>query len=164
MSNTAHKTSHTFVDAGKKLEDAASTAWSFTFLGAFGFVILILIWSGLLPLDISYGTLLFGTIIMGILFLTFILIGIWAFLDRKKLRSIKAKEDASICQIRQWFQEYYSADAISNGMDEEDLSIDQLYFLRSENISRLLTEQFPEMEESFAEYMLENIYQMYFPD
>lgn len=164
MSDTEHKTPHTYVDAGKKLEDAASTAWSFTFLGALGFIILILIWAGILPLSISYGTLLLGTIIMGILFLIFILVGIRAFFDRRRLRSVKAKEDANICQIRQWFQEYYSADAISNGMDEEDLSIEQLYFLRSENISRLLAEEFPELEESFAEYMLENIYQMYFPD
>lgn len=164
MSDTEHKTPHTYVDAGKKLEDAASTAWSFTFLGALGFIILILIWAGILPLSISYGTLLLGTIIMGILFLIFILVGIRAFFDRRRLRSVKAKEDANICQIRQWFQEYYSADAISNGMDEEDLSIEQLYFLRSENISRLLAEEFPELEEPFAEYMLENIYQMYFPD
>lgn len=49
-------------------------------------------------------------------------------------------------------------------MDEEDISIEQLYFLRSENIGRLLSEEFPELEESFAEYMIENIYQMYFPD
>lgn len=164
MSDTEHKTPHTYVDAGKKLEDAASTAWSFTFLGALGFIILILIWAGILPLSISYGTLLLGTIIMGILFLIFILVGIRAFFDRRRLRSVKAKEDANICQIRQWFQEYYSADAISNGMDEEDLSIEQLYFLRSENISRLLAEEFPELEEPFAEYMLEDIYQMYFPD
>ena len=164
MSDTEPKTPHTYVDAGKKLEDAASTAWSFTFLGVLGFIILILIWAGILPLSISYGTLLLGTIIMGILFLIFILVGIRAFFDRGRLRSVKAKEDANICQIRQWFQEYYSADAISNGMDEEDLSIEQLYFLRSENISRLLAEEFPELEEPFAEYMLENIYQMYFPD
>lgn len=164
MSDTVNKTPHTYVDAGKKLEDAASTAWSFTFLGIMGVVALILIWAGIFPLDISYGTLMFGTLIMGILFLIFIFVGIRAFFDKKKLRSIKAEEDANICQIRQWFQEYYSADAISNGMDEDDLSIDELYFLRSENISRLLTEQFPELEESFAEYMLENIYQMYFPD
>ncbi|MCI8860243.1 MAG: hypothetical protein HFI71_12160 [Lachnospiraceae bacterium] len=164
MSNTEHKTPHTYVDAGKKLEDAASTAWSFTFLGLFGFGILILIWTGILPLNISYGTLLFGTIIIGILFLIFILVGIRAFFERNKLRSVKAEEDTSICQIRQWFQEYYSADAISNGMDEEDISIEQLYFLRSENIGRLLSEEFPELEESFAEYMIEDIYQMYFPD
>ncbi len=101
---------------------------------------------------------------MGSLFLIFIFVGVRAFRSRKNLIADKATESANIFRIQQWFQEYYSADAISNGIYEEDLSIEQLYFLRCENISRLLKEQFPELEESFAEYMMELIYQMYFPD
>ncbi len=164
MSDTTPKTPHIYVEAGKKLEDADSTAWTFTLLGILGLTAIILVWTGLLPINIPFFTLLLGTIVLGILFAFFIAVGLFAFHCKKKLSSAKIKEDACICQIRQWFQEHYSADAISNGMDEEDLPIEQLYFIRSENISRLLAEEFPKLEESFAEYMLENIYQMYFPD
>ncbi|MCI9083332.1 MAG: hypothetical protein HFI70_13830 [Lachnospiraceae bacterium] len=164
MSDTTDKLSHTYIEADKKLEDASSTAWSFTILGVIGFSVLILLWTGILPLELSTVTLASGTIGMGILFFVFIILGIRSFHERKMLVSIKAKEESNICHIRQWFQEHYSADAISNGVEEEDLSIDQLYFLRSENISRALAEAFPELEESFAEYMMELIYQMYFPD
>lgn len=164
MSGTNDKVPHTYIEADKKLEDASSTAWSFTLLGVLGFVVLILLWTGILPLNLSYVTLGAGTISMGILFFIFIILGLRGFHERKILISAKAKEESNICHIRQWFQEHYSADAISNGVDEEDLSIEQLYFLRSENISRALTEEFPELEESFAEYIMELIYQMYFPD
>ena len=50
------------------------------------------------------------------------------------------------------------------GMDTDDISLEQLYFLRSENINRLMKEAFPTLEENFLEYMTEKIYQMYFPD
>ena len=164
MSDTTDKVSHTYVETGKKLEDASSTAWAFTLLGILGLAALLLLWTGLLPLRMPFVTLLIGSIVMGSLFLIFIFVGLRAFRDRKKLISDKAKEEASINHIRHWFREHYSADAISNGVDEEDLSIEQLYFLRSENISRLLDEEFPHLEEDVAEYIMEIIYQMYFPD
>lgn len=164
MSDTTNKVSHAYVEAEKRLEDASSTAWAFTLMGILGSLALLLVWTGVLPLNISFTALLLATIVLGILFLIFLIVGIRAFHDKKVLISARTAEDASIQRIRQWFEEHYSADAISNGVDEEDLSIDQLYFLRSENISRLLTEEFSELEESFAEYILEIIYQMYFPD
>lgn len=162
MTDTTVKQKHTYVEADKKIEDASSTAWSFLFLGVVGFVVLILAWTEILPLDIPFSTLLMATIVLGILFLIFLFVSIRAFHARKRLIPVKSKEEADICRIRNWFLEHYSADAISHGVDEGDISLDELYYLRSENISRLLAEEFPELEESFSEYMMENIYQMYF--
>ncbi len=164
MAGTALKQKHTYVEAGKKLEDASSTAWSFMFLSIIGFAALTLIWTGIFPLDIPFATLLMGSIIFGFLLLIFMFVSIRAFYDRKRLIPAKSKEDTEIIRIRNWFKEHYSADAISHGVDEEDISIEELYYLRSENISRLLTEEFPELDESFCEYLMENIYQMYFSD
>ncbi|MCI9448414.1 MAG: hypothetical protein HFH36_13825 [Lachnospiraceae bacterium] len=162
MADTTAKQKRIYVEAGKKLEDASSTAWSFMFLGILGFAALLLVWVGILPMDIPFSTLVMGSIVFGILFLIFILVSLRAFRDRKKLIPAKAREEADVCRIRNWFQEHYSADAISHGMDEEDIPMEDLYFLRLENISRLLAEEFPEFEASFSEYLMENIYQMYF--
>lgn len=164
MADTTAKQKHNYVETGKKIEDASATAWSFMFLGSLGFIALILVWTEILPLDVSYATLVIATIVLGILFLIFIAVAIQAFYNRKNLIPLKAKEDANICRIRNWFQEHYSADAISHGVDEGDVSVEELYYLRSENISRLLAEEFPELEESFLEYLLDNIYEMYFPE
>lgn len=164
MADTTTKQKLIYEETGKKIEDASSTAWSFLFLGILGFAALVLIWTGILPLNIPSATLLMATIVLGILFLIFIGVSIHAFHDKKKLIPIKAKEEADISRIRNWFQEHYSADAISHGVDEGDVSIEELYYLRSENISRLLVEEFPELEEAFCEYLMDNIYQMYFPE
>ena len=56
MTDVALKQKHTYVEAGKKLEDASSTAWSFMFLSIIGFAALILIWAGIFPLDIPFAT------------------------------------------------------------------------------------------------------------
>lgn len=164
LSEMLREPSHTYVEKGKQLEDVTSTAWVFTFLGAAGVILIALLWTGLLPLEISFYFKVLSSIVLGGLFLFFLVTGIRAFQKRKRLNYDKAKEDTAICQITRWFEEHYSADALSNGMDEEDLSMEQLYFLRSENISRILAEQFGTMEESFLEHMTDKIYQMYFPD
>ncbi len=160
MADTTVKQKHTYVEADRKIEDASSTAWSFLFLGIMGFAALILVWTNILPLDIPFTTLLMATIVLGILFLIFLFVSIRAF--HARLIPVKSKEEADICRIRNWFVEHYSADAISHGVDEGDISMEELYYLRLENISRLLTEEFPELEDSFSEYIMENIYQMYF--
>lgn len=164
MADTTAKQKHHYVETGKKIEDASSTAWAFMFLGILGYAALILVWMGIFSLDIPYATLTTATIVLGILFFIFIAVGIQAFYHKKRLISVKAKEDADICRVRNWFFEHYSADAISHGVDEGDISIEELYYLRSENIGRLLAEEFPELEDSFSEYLLDNIYEMYFPD
>ena len=104
------------------------------------------------------------TVVLGILFIFFLFVGIRSFREMKSLASAKNDEECTIIQIKQWFENNYSADAISNGMDTDDISLEQLYFLRSENINRLMKEAFPTLEENFLEYMTEKIYQMYFPD
>ncbi len=164
MADKTARPKHHYIEAGRKIEDASSTAWAFMFLGILGYTALILVWTGILSLDIPYATLIAATIVLGILFFIFIVVSIQAFYNRKRLFSVKTKEDADICRVRNWFQQHYSADAISHGVDEGDISIEELYYLRSENIDRLLAEEFPELEESFLEYLLDNIYEMYFPD
>lgn len=162
-SEQTQSVSHKYVEKGRKYENATSHAWLFSLFGMTGFVLLILFWTGFFSLQISFCLKLLSSAVLGILCLLFLIFGIKAFHDRKKLGLDKADEECQICQITQWFQEYYSADAISNGMDEEDLSAEELYFLRWENISRILKEQFRDLESSFSEYMTEKIYQMYFP-
>lgn len=156
--------SHAYVEIGKKYEDAKSTAWTFLITGGIGILLLLLLWTGILPLSFSVFTRTLITVVLGILFIFFLIIGFKSFSEMKTLASAKDKEERTTLQIMQWFQENYSADAISNGMDIGDIPLEQLYFLRSENISRLMKEEFPTLEETFMEYMVEKIYQMYFPD
>ncbi len=164
MSDTNKKPKHAYVEAGRKIEDASSTAWSFLFLAVLGFIALIYVWIRGLPLETTFTTLLIASIIALLVILIFVMISIRAFRDRKKYISAEAREDADVNRIQHWFENHYSADAISHGVDEEDISIEELYYLRLENISRLLAEEFPELEESFCEYLQEKIYQMYFPE
>ncbi len=163
-SHLLSESSHAYVEAKKKYEDVKSTTFTFLVMGSIGMLLLLLLWIGILPISFSIFTQIMITIVFGILFLFFLIVGIKSFREMKLLTELKNKEECTMIQIKQWFQENYSADAISSGMETEDISMEQLYFLRSENISRLMTQAFPSLEENFLEYMTEKIYQMYFPD
>ncbi len=164
LSELMRTPSHTYREIGKRLNHVTVAAWFFTITGTAGFPACALLWAIFTPSWIPQWERLLCFVLFGILPLSFLGIGILSFRKQKSLQKKKAEEEVLVHQILQWFQEYYSADAISNGMDEEDLSIEQLYFLRWENISRLLSEQYHHLEGSFFEYMAEKVYQMYFPD
>lgn len=164
LSSFLSETSHPYTEANQKYNDVKSTAWTFLLTGTAGIILLLFLWWGILPLSFSKFTLGMMTIVLGSLFLFFLAVSLKSFLEMTSLSDAKDKEERNTLQIQQWFSEHYSGDSISNGMDFENLPMDQLYFLRFENISRLMKEAFPSLEESFHEYMTEKIYQMYFPD
>lgn len=170
MSNTDYNsmdnqtTSKVYIEAWKKYEEVKSTTWTFLLMGIAGILLLLLLWADVLPIAFSMVTQIMITVVLGILFVFFLIVGIKSFFEMQSLSKDKQTEKHTILEIQQWFQEHYSADAISNGIDSEDISIEQLYFLRAENISRLMKETFPALSEDFLEYMTEKIYQMYFPD
>lgn len=164
MSDFVNESSHPYVEAAKKYEDARSTAWTFIPSGILGLLFLVLLWTDILPLSFSFFTKCMFSVVLGLLFLFFLVTGIRAFRELEMRKNQMHSEEVSVREIQQWFQEHYSADAISSGMDLEDISLDQLYFLRSETIARLMGQEFSSLEEDFLDYMSEKIYQMYFPD
>lgn len=164
MSDFIHSSSHPYVEAAKKYEDTKSTACTFIPAGILGLLFLALLWSSLIPLSFSFFTKCMFSAVLGFLFLFFLFTGIRSFRELELRKAQMQSEEASVLEIRQWFLEHYSADEISSNRNAEDLSPDQLYFLRSENISRLMQQEFSSLTEEFLDYMSEKIYQMYFPD
>lgn len=164
MSDFINESSHSYVEAAKKYEDTKSTAWTVTPAGILGLLFLVLLWTDILPISFSFFSKCMFTGVLGILFLFFLVTGIRAFRELEPQKAKMQSEENSVREIQQWFQKHYSPDAISNGMDTDDISLDQLYFFRSDNITRLIRQEFPSLEEDFEDYMVENIYQMYFPD
>lgn len=156
--------SHIYVEKSIQLEDVTSTAYSFTIVGTVGFVFLFAVWIDILPIAFAFYMKCMLTAVLGSLFGFFIYTGIKSFQQRKALSLAKSKEEDSVIEIEQWFKVHYSSDAISSGLEDNEVPVEQLYFLRSENITRIVQEQFPDLEETFLEHMTEKIYQMYFPD
>ena len=123
-----------YVSKESKKEETKSTAYSFLLVSVFGFIALIL----------------FAT---GVLFV----IGIVSLRQLKTLGTQAEKENDLSSEIISWFTSTYSAKDIDESMDEEVFDQD-LYFKRYEIMTRFLSKQYPDLEETFLDHLVEELY------
>lgn len=153
-----------YVQMQTKYEDMKSTAYSFILVGAAGIILMVLIFTGRIPLQFAaYMKSMMG-IVMGGMFLIFLAIGIRSYMQ---LGSLKQKADTELVQTdaaKSWFFEHYNAKSIDVSLDlDESDPMQQKYFNRSRFMKQRLQEQFPEYGEPFVDYLTEQFYEELYP-
>lgn len=153
-----------YVEMRTKYEDMKSTACSFLLVGAAGILFLVLVAAGFIPLQFAaYMKGIMG-IVMGGMFLIFLIIGIRSFLQLSSLKAKVLKEDQETDAAKSWFFENYSAKAIDLSADASpDEEVQQKYFKRSRFIKQELRQQFQSYEEAFLDHLTEQFYEELFP-
>lgn len=153
-----------YVEMSTKYEDMKSTAYSFILVGAAGIVLMLLIFAGIVPLQFAaYMKGIMG-IVMGGLFLIFLIIGIRSYMQLGSLKSKVQKEQADTDAAKNWFFDSFRAKSVDEAMQispEDELQ--QKYFQRSRFMKQQLHEQFPDYEEAFLDYLTELFYEELFP-
>ena len=96
-------------------------------------------------------------IVMGVMLLIFFVIGIVSLRQLKTLGTQAEKENDLSSEIISWFTSTYSAKDIDESMDEEVFDQD-LYFKRYEIMTCLLSKQYPDLEETFLDHLVEELY------
>ena len=148
-------------DKKDKKEDMKSTAYTFTIVGFLGMVFLILFELDLLPFQVStYMKVMMG-VVMGAMFLIFFIIGIRYFKALKQADSDADEEENTYNTVMNWFREHHPADLINDRVDMTE-SDEQLYFARYEIMSHLISEKFPDLDETFLDHMVETLYNEYY--
>lgn len=183
-----------YIDPEARLEDNRSTAWSFTLVSAAGIILLILLDLGILPVAVADFQKVILTVVMGILFLIFLVIGIQSFLSMNKLKDMARKESSLDKEITEWFLKEYDAMAIQNALimdepadeleayitpdakdaksDESGISEDgeapeepeALYYPRYRKMSALILAKYPGISEEFKDHIIEELYTRLFAD
>lgn len=134
-----------------------SGAATLLLVGIVGAVLLILVDLGVISFQLFGSGKILVNVVMGGLFLVFIILGISSIKSYKKLEA-KAKEDDDLeAQINAWFDEYVTKDEIM-AQDKADEKDEVLYFDRIAIIKQKISDQFPGTEESFLDYISEKIY------
>ena len=140
-----------YVSKESKKEETKSTAYSFLLVSVFGFIALILFATGVLPVHVADYMKIMLCIVMGAMLLIFFVIGIVSLRQLKTLGTQAEKEnDLSSTST-------YSAEDIDESMDEEVFDQD-LYFKRYEIMTRFLSKQYPDLEETFLDHLVEELY------
>lgn len=146
-----------YVSKESKKEETKSTAYSFLLVSVFGFIALILFATGVLPVQVADYMKIMLCIVMGVMLLIFFVIGIVSLRQLKTLGTQAEKENDLSSEIISWFTSTYSAKDIDESMDEEVFDQD-LYFKRYEIMTRFLSKQYPDLEETFLDHLVEELY------
>ena len=146
-----------YVSKESKKEETKSTAYSFLLVSVFGFIALILFATGVLPVHAADYMKIMLCIVMGVVLLIFFVIGIVSLRQLKTLGTQAEKENDLSSEIISWFTSTYSAKDIDESMDEEVFDQD-LYFKRYEIMTRFLSKQYPDLEETFLDHLVEELY------
>lgn len=146
-----------YVSKESKKEETKSTAYSFLLVSVIGFIALILFATGALPVHVADYMKIMLCIVMGVMLLIFFVIGIVSLRQLKTLGTQAEKENDLSSEIISWFTSTYSAEDIDESMDEEVFDQD-LYFKRYEIMTRFLSKQYPDLEETFLDHLVEELY------
>ena len=146
-----------YVSKESKKEETKSTAYSFLLVSVFGFIALILFATGALPVHVADYMKIMLCIVMGVMLLIFFVIGIVSLRQLKTLGTQAEKENDLSSEIISWFTSTYSAKDIDESMDEEVFDQD-LYFKRYEIMTRFLSKLYSDLEETFLDHLVEELY------
>ncbi len=155
---------HAYQNSATKAEDNRTSAYTLLFVGILGFILVLLVFAGVIPLYQNAGTtkyLICG--VMGAMFILFIVFG-FVSMRNSKILLIKAKsEDSLLSELTKWCEENLSAEQIDNGLfdDEvqEEMAEEQKYFKRADKMKAVISDKFMNLDEALLEHFVDEYYQ-----
>lgn len=154
---------HAYISKKAKAKDMKSTAYTFTVFGALGMLCLILFVAGVFPVQTAAYMKIMTCIVMGALFLVFLMIGIRSFGQLKGITSAADAEEILLTEALTWFQEQYKASDIDENL-EHTTTEEMLYFARYEKMHQLLSAKYSDMEDALADHIIETLYAQIFKE
>lgn len=154
-----------YQNSAARAEDNRSSAYILLFMGVAGFICVLLIFLGVIPLYQSESTtryLVCG--VMGAMFVLFIVFGVVS-MRNSRILLVKAKsEDSLLSELTKWCENNLSAGLLDEGLFEEDVLEEQKYFLRTDKMKAIINNKFINLDEAFLEHFVDEYYQRLFGD
>lgn len=153
-----------YVEMQAKYEDMKSTAYSFILVGTAGLILMALMFAGIIPLQFAaYMKSIMG-VVMGGMFLIFLVIGVRSYMQLSELKQKVLKETEDIDAAKNWFFNQFSAKSVDVSLEiREEEPMQQKFFRRSHFIKQQLQVQFADFGEPFLDYLAEQFYEELFP-
>lgn len=162
-SNDKTDESQIFISKEQLAEDNKSSGYSMIFVGLAGIILMVLIFTGIIPLRIGgYGQYLtYG--VMGAMFIGFIIIGIKSLLLSRKYSSMAIEENSKNDEIIEWFIASFSGDEIDSDAyktgDINSLPDIDVYYKRMDNIKDKISAKYIDLDSAFLDKIAEDIYE-----
>lgn len=157
--------STTFVSAKEKYENRRSSAYSMLIVGIGGMIFMLLQIAGIVNLNMTGATKWLSSITMVVIFTIFIIIGVVTLHNSNKLKEQMSKEDNLVDKINFFFENEIDGTEIDSKCNfTEDINDELKYFERFKVMKELISEKYPECEESLMEELIEAHYSKLFPE
>lgn len=144
----------------KPLERAAeykAGAQTLLFVGFVGIAFLVLMDVGVVKLNFTTDRRMLINIVMGGMFLLFVILGFASVKTYKKLLSQSKVDDELERNIVEWFNANITVEKLTAGEDKKTPE-EMLFFNRFKTLKSSIKSQFPDIEASFLEYMTDKLY------
>ena len=141
----------------EKAHDLKSSGYALTLCGGAGIIVMILIFSGVIPLSLNGAFGLVTKIVMTFLFSLFLLAGIHSFKRSGAVSQDAIRETDKKNEIKKWFKESYDGKAI-DALIDTGLEDNDLYFERIDLIKDKICERFMDVEDALMSELTEELY------
>ena len=155
-----------YMDSAERAEENRTSAWTLLIVGGVGLVVLILGFFGIIPLPIRGFSKYMFTGVMSVLFIVFIVSGIISMKKSKVYAEAASTEKDQKQQIIDWCVENQVAARIDESLATEagELSVEEMYFKRSERLKHVVISQFQSVGVEFLSDVVDDIYDSLFED
>ena len=151
---------HAYQNSAAKAEDNRTSAYTLFFVGILGFVLVVLVFTGAIPVFQSAETTRYFVCgIMGALFVLFIVFGVVSMRDSKILLMQAQSEDSLLFELTKWCGENLTAEQIDVGLFEEEMSDEQKYFKRTDKMKAIINDKFLNLDQGLLEHFVDEYYQ-----
>ena len=140
-----------YIEPQKRYEDHKSTGYIFLVLGVIGLAATVLCWLGILHIPLNH----FQLAILFAMFVVFTGLGIWSLKCASEVAKTITLENDHVASMRKWIAENRENFCVS---DTAGFSGSEIYFQREQDIHDAILNQFPDIDESLLELLVEETY------
>ena len=145
----------------EKARNLRSSAYTLIIVGSAGLLFMILVLSGVIPINMPGIIGILSKVIMTALFIMFLAFGIGSYLRSRKVAEDAGRESEKKEEIERWFLDSYDGAGIDGNVNDGDDDND-LYFDRTDFIREKISERFLDVDESLMSVMVEELYAQLF--
>lgn len=156
-----------YVNKKDKAEEYKASAYTLFIVGILGIVFLICMGLGVLPIQLPATTKVMMYVVLGALFVVFLVFGVLSMKSYKKNLAESGDEEEKIKEIEAYLEKSLTSEGIDTMLgytDKEELNQESMYFERTEVIEKKITETFPDLEEALVVKLTDDFYAKLFED
>lgn len=148
-------------DKKVKAEDYKSSAVTLAIIGAAGLVLIVLHALGIIPIMLPQTTKIMVYVVMGSLFVIFLISSVFAWKSCRRLLE-EDKEEKEFIRGAKTFMDSISEQTLMEDGELSDMPEEMKYFKRIAVLKRLIGEKYPEAKEEIVDYLAEEYYDAHF--